>query len=157
MFSALTGWLLYFTPTLVTWYRVSNGLPAVFPVKQMALFNLLVAWTVIGWFLLLANALGFNPVARVAPKLADYLIRSGLAGTPPPQQGGQPSGSTGQGSCGQCGGSGTLTCTQCQGRGTWYDAPQTASGSPELRHCGACTSSGRLRCTYCGGSGRVNY
>jgi hypothetical protein len=157
MFSALGFWLCYFAPSIIAWYRVRNGMPIALPLRQLVIVNLLIAWTVVGWFLLLANALGYNPVASVAPKLAKFLQESGLGGAAPPPrpQQGQASGATNQATCSQCGGTGSVTCSQCQGRGSWYEPPQTATGSAELKHCGYCTSSGRIRCPNCSGSGHL--
>lgn len=71
--SGLLFGLMYFAPTLIGWYRVRQGKRLIYSVRQLFLFNLLIAWTVVGWFLLLANALGFNPVAWIAPRLAKNL------------------------------------------------------------------------------------
>jgi len=145
-------WLLYFAPTLIAWFRVRQGKPLVNSLKQLFFFNLLVGWTVVGWFLVLANAFGFNPVAWTALRLAKVLP----AGQPGSAPQGAPGSSPGGGSsCSQCQGSGSLTCSSCSGRGSWYDPPQGEHGTAQLRTCPACMSSGRLRCTYCGGSGRA--
>ena len=69
----LMFWLLYFAPALVGWYRVRQGKPLIYSIGQLFLFNLLIAWTVVGWFVLLANALGFNPVASLVPRLVKFL------------------------------------------------------------------------------------
>lgn len=148
--SGLLFGLMYFAPTLIGWYRVRQGKRLIYPVRQLFLFNLLIAWTVVGWFLLLANALGFNPVAWIAPRLAKNLP-SGQAGSAP--QGAQAP--SPRAACTQCQGSGSMTCSTCGGRGSWYDPPQGETGVAQLRTCPACTSSGRLRCTSCGGSGRA--
>jgi hypothetical protein len=151
----ITFALAYFAPTLLAWYRVRNGLPISGTLRQLAISNLLIAWTVVGWFLVLANALGYNPVPHVAKWYVKTFGTQPGGPMPPPKQD-APAGS-GQSTCGQCGGSGSMSCSTCNGRGSWYEPPTTATGSSELKHCGACTSSGRIRCTYCGGSGRVNY
>jgi hypothetical protein len=152
-FNALSGWLLYFAPTLIAWYRSKNGKPIEGTVGRIGLFNFLIGWTVVGWFLMLAEAFGYNPVAWFVLKFAKQLTTSGPAPTFP--QGGQPAGSPGTVACGQCGGSGSMMCSTCNGRGSWYTQPSGASGSSQLQTCPACTSSGRLRCPYCGGSGRL--
>ena len=154
LFNGLTFWLIYFAPTLVAWYRVRQGGAIVGRLGGIALINLLIGWTVIGWFLMLANAFGVNPVAWFVLRFGHHLTTSGPAPT-----GGQdnfPASATATGvACGQCGGSGSVMCSSCGGRGSWYNAPTGAAGVAQLQTCGACTSSGRLRCPYCGGSGRV--
>lgn len=146
----LTFWLLYFTPTLIGWFRARQGKPQIYSTGQLFLFNFMLGWTVVGWFLMLANALGFNPVAWIAPRVAK-IAPAGQAGNAP--QGPQ---SSSQGSvCAHCQGSGTMSCSTCAGRGSWYDPPQGQNGVAQLRMCPACTSSGRLRCSACGGSGRA--
>lgn len=148
--SGLLFWVLYFAPTLIGWYRLRQGKPPIYSIGRLFLFNFLIAWTVIGWFLLLANALGYNPVAAIAPGLVKYMP-SGQAGHAP--QGVQ--GSAQPGACSQCQGSGSMTCSSCSGRGSWYDPPSGANGVAQLRTCPACASSGKVRCTTCGGSGRA--
>ena len=149
----LSFWVLYFAPTLIAWYRSRNGQPILSSVGKIFLFDLLLGWTVVGWFLVLANAFGQNPVAWFVLRFGKYLT------TPAPgmgaQQGRMPSGSSSAAACGQCGGSGSTMCSSCGGRGSWYSPPTGESGVAQLQTCGACTSSGRLRCAYCGGSGRV--
>jgi hypothetical protein len=146
----LMFWLLYFAPALIGWYRVRQGKPLIYSTGQLFLFNLLIAWTVVGWFLLLANALGFNPVASLVPRLVKFLPGGQSGSTPQTPQ------SSSQGAaCSQCQGSGSMTCSSCSGRGSWYDPPQGQNGVAQLRTCPACTSSGRLRCSSCGGSGRA--
>jgi len=157
----LFGWLIYLAPTILAWYRQRQGLPIVTTVGSIALFNVLLGWTGIGWLLSLANALGYNPIAQFAPKLAQFLIDHGFAQTPghnapPPGPNASPGApGPGQVTCGQCSGAGTMTCSTCNGRGNWYEQPQLAAGSPEHKSCGACIGSGRIRCQYCGGSGRI--
>ena len=151
--NALASWLVYFAPALVAWYRTRQGKPVFGSVGRIFAFNLLIGWTVIGWFLMMANAFGYNPVAWFVLRYAKYLIGSGPAASIP--QGGPSLGAASAAICGQCGGSGTVMCTTCGGRGSWYNPPSGASGVAQLQTCTACTSSGRLRCPYCGGSGRV--
>lgn len=148
--SGLLFGLMYFAPTLIGWYRVRQGKRLIYSVRQLFLFNLLIAWTVVGWFLLLANALGFNPVAWIAPRLAKNLPSGQVGGAPQGAQAPSPGAA-----CAQCQGSGSVMCSTCGGRGNWYDPPQGETGEAQLRTCPACTSSGRLRCTSCGGSGRA--
>jgi hypothetical protein len=152
LFNGLSFWLLYFAPSLVAWYRVRHGGALVGSLGGIVIINFLIGWTVIGWFLMLANAFGVNPVAWVVLRFGHHLTTSGPAPT-----GGQVPlpGTPTDVLCGQCGGSGSMMCSSCGGRGSWYNPPSGASGVAQLQTCGACTSSGRLRCPYCGGSGRV--
>jgi hypothetical protein len=151
--NALSFWLLYFAPSLIAWYRAKHGKPIFGTVGPIVFYNFLLGWTVVGWFLMLANAFGYNPVAWFVLRFGKHLTTSGPAPTGP--QGGLPSGTPGAAVCGQCGGSGSVMCSTCGGRGSWYNPPSGASGIAQLQTCSACTSSGRLRCPYCGGSGRV--
>jgi hypothetical protein len=149
-FSAMSQWFMYFLPSIVAWLRLRMGKQLPLSLGQIALFNLLLAWTVVGWILLMLNAFGYNPVPWVVPKIAKFLPASGLAGPVAVPQG-ESFSSQGQ-LCGQCGGSGSMTCSQCQGRGSWYTQPTTAYEVAQLQTCGSCMSSGRIRCPYCGGA-----
>lgn len=87
-FNGLTFWLSYFAPSLIAWYRVKNGKPIFGTVGQIVLYNLLIGWTVVGWFLMLANAFGYNPVAWFVLRFGKHLTTSGPApagprGAPP--------------------------------------------------------------------------
>lgn len=145
-------WIVaYMAPSIIAWYRRRQGKPIVLPFHSLVLANFFLGWTIVGWFLVLANALGYNPVAAIVPQLVKYLPSSG-PGAVPPQ--GSPS-SAGPGACGMCGGTGSMMCSSCGGRGSWYDPPSGESGTAQLRTCSACISSGRIRCTSCGGSGRA--
>ena len=143
--NALGFWVLYFAPTLIAWRRSKKGFHMDLPVRSSFLFNLMLGWTIVMWFLLLANAFGYNPVPWLAAKFL------GLFGTGGPQGGSAAPVSTGGASstvCGHCGGTGLMTCTTCRGRGNWYDAPTTASGVAQLQRCSACNGSGKVQCTY---------
>jgi Superinfection immunity protein len=157
MFSGLSFALCYFIPTIVAWIRKRMGMPTLLTLRQIFFFNLLTGFTILGWFLMLANAFNRNPVAWVVARLANPLIKYGNTGALPPPAGGGagPAGGTSRTSCGACGGSGSMMCSSCGGRGSWYNPPTTATGSAQLQTCPACTSSGRIRCMSCGGSGRV--
>jgi hypothetical protein len=156
----LLAWLIYLAPTALAWYRQREGQPIVGTLGMIAFINVVLGWTGVGWLLALANALGYNPVAQIAPKIAKFYSTGAPPGSPPnfgqgapPGQGGPTA--PGQVTCGQCGGGGTMTCSTCGGRGNWYEQPQLATGSAEHKSCGACIGSGRIRCQYCGGSGRI--
>ena len=148
-FSAMSQWFMYFLPTIVAWVRLRMGKQLPLSLGQIALFNLLLAWTIVVWILLMLNAFGLNPVPWVAIKVAKLLPASGPAGPITPQ-GGSFSSQGGQ-VCGQCGGSGSVMCSQCQGRGSWYTQPTHADEISQMQTCGYCMSSGRIRCPYCGG------
>ena len=152
-FNALTGWLFYFAPSLIAWYRAKHGKPIVGSVRTIFIYNLVIGWSGVGWVLMLANAFGKDPVAWFLRRYVHHFVTSGPAPTRP--QGGLPYGTPAAQACGQCGGSGTVMCSSCSGRGSWYNPPSGASGTAQLQTCPACASSGRLRCPYCGGSGRV--
>ena len=150
MLRGLILWLMYLAPTLIAWYRARSGKPVVGSILGLFLFNLFLGWTVVGWFLSLANAFGRNPVAWVARR-AVKVLPSG----PPVNTFGAAPASSGLRACSPCGATGQMMCSTCGGRGSWYDPPQGEYGTAQLRSCGACSSSGRIRCTYCGGSGQV--
>lgn len=147
--SAMSQWFMYFLPSIVAWTRLRRGKTLPLSLGQIVVFNLLMAWTVIGWFLLMANALGYNPIPWVAFKLIKVLPGGGPGPVNAPQAawGPSPQGRI----CGQCGGSGYVMCSPCQGRGSWYTQPTTASEVAQLQTCSYCMSSGRIRCPYCGG------
>ena len=149
-FTAMSQWFMYLLPTIVAWIRLRMGKPIVGSLGFLFVLNLFLGWTVVMWLLVMANALGYNPVPSVAMKVAKFLPASGPAG---PMTAPQAASFTSQGQiCGQCGGSGSTTCSQCQGRGSWYTQPTTAYEVSQLQTCGACMSSGHIRCPYCGGA-----
>ena len=149
-FTAMSQWFMYLLPTLVAFIRLRMGKPIVGSLGFLFVLNLFLGWTVVMWLLVMANALGYNPVPSVALKVAKFLPASGVAG---PTSATQAVSFTSHGQiCGQCGGSGSITCSQCQGRGSWYTQPTTAYEVSQLQTCGACMSSGRMRCPYCGGA-----
>jgi hypothetical protein len=152
LFNGLSFWFIYFAPTLIAWYRVRRGGAIIGSLLGIGFINLLIGWTVIGWFLMLANAFGINPVAWFVLRFGQHLPAARPAAVA--GQSHAPSGSSSV-MCGQCGGSGSITCSRCGGRGSWYNPPTGASGVAQLETCGTCSSSGRLRCPYCGGSGQV--
>jgi hypothetical protein len=147
----LSFFALYMLPSMIAWYRRKQGKSIALPFRTLVFFNFFAGWTIVGWFLSLANALGYNPVASVVPSLIRYLPSSGPVANVP--QGGSPGPVSSP--CGQCGGTGRMPCSSCGARGSWYDPPQGASGAAELRTCGACLSSGRVSCVSCGGTGRA--
>ena len=151
MLRGLIFWLMYLAPTLIAGYRAQSGKPVTGSILALFLFNLFLGWTVVAWFLSLANAFGRNPVAWVARRAV-----KGLPSGPPVNStsGAVPT-SSGLRACSQCGATGQMMCSTCGGRGSWYDPPQGEYGTAQLRSCGACLSSGRIRCAYCGGSGQV--
>ncbi len=155
MLETLIEFACYFAPTLVAAVRKSQGRNIVMPSLGMfAMLNVVIAWTVFGWFLLMANALGLNPVAGVVKRIVGN--PSGPPGFDPRRPPGQAAaGGSSTVTCGSCGGNGSIPCSTCQGRGSWYTQPTTANGTAQLQTCGACMSSGKLRCMGCGGSGRV--
>ena len=142
---------LYMLPSMIAWYRQKQGKSIVLPFRTLVFFNFLIGWTIVGWFLSLANALGYNPVASIVPSLIRYLPTSGPVANVP--QGGSPG--AGPSACGQCGGSGKMSCSMCYGRGSWYDPPQGESGTAQLRTSGTCLSSGHITCVSCSGTGRA--
>lgn len=151
--SALSQWFMYFLPTVVAWLRLRSGKTIPLSLGQMFLFNLMIAWTVVGWILLMINAFGYNPVPWIALRAAKVLSASGLAGQAGPMTAPQAGSFSSQGQiCSQCGGSGSMSCSQCQGRGSWYTQPMSANEVSQLQSCSYCMSSGRIRCPYCGGA-----
>ena len=149
-FTTMAQWFMYLLPTIVAWIRLRMGKPIVGSLGFLFVLNLFLGWTVVMWLLVMANALGYNPLPSVALKVAKLLPAAGPAG---PMSAAQTASFTSQGQiCGQCAGSGSMTCSQCQGRGSWYTQPTTAYEVSQLQTCGACMSSGRIRCAYCGGA-----
>ena len=155
LFNTLTEFLCYFAPAFIALGRKSQGKDVVLPsIGQFFLYNLLIAWTVVGWFLLLAMAFGKNPVPMMVKVfVGKKALEQGFA--PPSPQGPWRGPSSSMVTCYTCGGSGSVSCSTCQGRGSWYTQPTTANGTSQLQTCSACGSSGRLRCMGCDGSGRV--
>jgi len=158
VFSALGFWLCYFAPSLVAWYRQRNGQPIALPLRQLALINLFIGWTVVGWFLALANALGYNPVPHMAVWIAKNFGTPPGGPARPPQQASSSEEGGGLGGnkvpCGTCNATGMAPCPSCHGRGSWYEQPQTATGVAELKHCTYCGGgNGKVQCSSCGGKG----
>ncbi|HKT34394.1 MAG TPA: hypothetical protein VJR03_06150 [Nitrospira sp.] len=148
-FSSMSQWFMYLLPTIVGFIRLRMGKSIVGSLGFLFVLNLFLGWTILMWILVMANALGYNPVPAIALRVAKFLPSSGMAGPMSvPQQGSFSS--HGQ-SCGQCGGSGSMMCSQCQGRGSWYTQPTRADEVAQLQTCSYCMSSGRIRCSYCGG------
>jgi hypothetical protein len=148
-FSAMSQWFMYLLPSIVALIRLRMGKPIVGSLGFLFVLNLFLGWTVVMWILVMANALGYNPVPSIALKVAKFLPVAGPAGPMTAPQAGSFS-SQGQ-ICSQCGGSGSMTCSQCQGRGSWYTQPMSADDVSQLQTCSYCLSSGRIRCPYCGG------
>ena len=144
--NALSQWFMYFLPTIVAWLRVRMGKKIVTSVRSVFFFNLLLGWTVIGWILMMADALGYDPILWVISKLIRFWPGGGAAPMNAPQTAWGPS-SQGQ-ICGQCGGSGYVVCPQCDGRPSWYTEPTTAHEIAQLQTCYYCSASGRIRCPY---------
>ncbi len=144
-------WPVYLVPTLLAWYRRRTGKPIVGSLGMIFLMNLFLGWTVIVWILMLANALGFNPVAWVVLRLRNVLP-SGSSGMPQPTSTANQS-SSARGPCPSCHGARQVTCPMNQGRGSWYDPPQGDQGVAQLRTCGTCMGSGKVTCMTCGGTG----
>ncbi len=147
--SAMSQWFMYFLPTIVAWLRVRMGKKIVTSVGSIFFYNLILAWTVVMWILLMLNAFNLDPLQWVMLKLIKFWPGGGAAPMNAPQAAWGPS-SQGQ-ICSQCGGSGYVMCSPCQGRGSWYTQPTTAHEIAQLQSCSYCMSSGRIRCPYCGG------
>jgi hypothetical protein len=157
MSSLLLG-LLYFAPLIVgILRRRANGPRS--NLWQVVVLDVFFGWTVVGW--LFAWVFVFPTLKDLfAATIIKIFGRRGGAGAGPgaPQPAfgeGQPS--HGSSPCGHCGGSRVQTCPQCSGRGSWYEQPQTATGTAQLVQCSYCTSSGRVTCQTCSGSGRSAY
>ena len=63
--SAMSQWAMYFLPSIVAWIRLRMGKTVPLKLGLFVLLNLMVAWTVVGWILLMINAFGYNPVPWV--------------------------------------------------------------------------------------------
>ena len=154
MESFLVG-LLYFAPLIVgILRRRANGPRG--NLAQVVVLDVLLGWTIVGWLF---------AWVFVFPKLNDLFAatiiklfggKGGAAAGPGAPQPAYGEGQSSQGGspCGHCGGSRVQTCPQCQGRGSWYEQPQTATGTAQLVQCSYCISSGRVTCQTCAGSGR---
>src|SRR5882672_10911711 len=150
MFSGLSFFAFYMIPTWIAWYRKKQGQPISGSLVRIAAMNFFLGIFIVGWVIAICDAFNFNVVAWAALRLVKVLPQTGGAMPQGPTGDAGASGAT----CGMCGGTGSMTCSSCGGKGSWYDPPQGASGTAQLRTCTMCVSSGRLRCTYCGGSGR---
>jgi hypothetical protein len=145
--SDFTFLVVYLSPTLIGWYRARQGKATVLPLKQLFLFNLFLGWTVVGWVLALANALGFNPIAPLAQRLAKGLSAGGAPGMGPAGSDGSGSSSTLGRTCPTCNGQGRMTCAACNGSGQRYEGAGLVT-------CSLCQGQRTVQCR-CGGSGRV--
>ena len=58
--SAMSQWFMYFLPSIVAWIRLRMGKTVPLRFGFLVLMNLLIAWTVVGWILLMVNALGYT-------------------------------------------------------------------------------------------------
>ena len=151
--------VLYLIPFWIAWYRKRAGKLVIGSLPLIFSLDFFLGWTVVGWFLALANACGMNPVAWFVLKF--FKVAPGGAAGYAPQGGGRMPASGGYNpaaapqTCMACGGSGRVRCSTCNGRGSWYDQPTTANGVAQLRTCSACMSSGLITCFSCGGSGRA--
>lgn len=135
--STLSFWFMYFSPTLIAWYRVRHGKPIVLPLRTLFLFNLTLGWTVVAWLLSLANALGFNPVASVAQGLVKVLPAGGSGAGPGPVDPG--SSGTQSKVCPACDAQGRAPCTACNGGGQRYEGAGLVA-------CSACQGSRTVFC-----------
>lgn len=88
--SAMSQWFIYFLPSIVAWTRLRMGKAVPLSLGQIFVFNLLVAWTVVGWILLMANALGYNPIPWVVFKVLKFMPGGGGAAMNAPQAPGFP-------------------------------------------------------------------
>src|SRR5713226_400940 len=101
--SAMSQWFMYFLPTIVAWLRVRMGKKIVTSVGSIFFYNLILAWTVVMWILLMLNAFNLDPLQWVLVKMVKFWPGGGAAPMNAPQAAWGPS-SQGQ-ICGQCGGS----------------------------------------------------
>jgi len=144
-FELLLFFGLYFLPTILV-YRSqrSSSHPAGWGVVMVAfLVNLLMGWSIIGWFW----ALKF---ARVRP---EDVVTGRSGGTGPLGAPGTPPAGAQPRVCSACGGARTQTCMLCAAQGGRWRTPQTANDVARWEHCGFCTGSGRVPCTTCNGTG----
>src|SRR5205823_576973 len=112
-----------------------NKKPVCGTVRSLFFFNLLIGWTGIGWFIVLADAFGYDPVAWFVRRFSPYFVNAG--GGNASSQSGMPQTPGSSAMCGGCGGSGSMSCSSCGGRGSWYSQPTTASGMAQLQNCSA--------------------
>lgn len=152
---SMSIWLLYFLPSIIAWIRLRMGKTIPTPFGKLFVFNLFLAWTVVGWILAMLEAFGYNPVPWMAVKYLKVFGVTRPMNTPQSgfaaPQGGSSASPQGQ-VCGQCGGTGSIMCSHCQGRGSWYTQPTRADEVAQLQTCSYCMSSGHIRCPYCGGA-----
>lgn len=147
---SLIGLALYFAPSLAGLLLQRQG--AVKPGRSLVpivLVNLLLGWTVIGWFVawfLVVRATwdaGSAPAARWTPP------------TPGPGRYAPPSGLREvERWCYGCGGTGQTTCSGCSGRGTVQPGFSTVN-APAWTPCPDCGGRGRIGHRECEGTGRI--
>jgi len=149
-FELLLFFGLYFLPTILAYRNQRSSGPAGWSMVMIAfLINLLMGWSIIGWFW----ALKF---ARMRPEDA---VAGGSGGTAPPRApagqlpAGVPAGGAQPRVCSACGGARTQTCTLCGAQGGRWRAPQSANDVAQWERCGFCTGSGRVPCTTCNATG----
>ena len=75
----MSQWAMYFLPSIVAFIRLRMGKKIHLSLGFLILLNLLVAWTVIGWILMMADALGYDPILWVISKLIRFWPGGGVA------------------------------------------------------------------------------
>jgi hypothetical protein len=146
--------IIYFLPVFVAFSR-RNDEGADSPWRVLVV-DLFLGWTILGWLYAWSLALrGYTPSTSTMwnPQAGDGPTFS--AGPAQPVWGSAEPAAPRKCRCTTCGGTGQQQCKMCNGRGTWYEPPQTASGTAVLAGCDYCTRSGRIRCQTCHGRGEV--
>ncbi len=121
-------------------------------IKAAIYINVLLGWTVIGWFW----ALRF---VWFRPKGQNPLTPAGAAGpeaSSPPQSNTWPineSTDANRRPCSTCSGSKKVKCGFCFGHGGRWQQPQTESGTGQWVPCTYCGQTGYIECNSCNGKG----
>lgn len=154
----------YLAPAILAFARRNE--PNACPAWRVLVLNLLLGWTIIGWFAALRLAVqGLTPQpsdifsrraaddpphasASLFPKIwGDATSGPTQPASPgPPVWGDSPSAPAPRPPCPTCHGTGWQECLVCHGQPTRWVQPQSANATAVLWRCEACNGSGKIQC-----------